>query len=154
CESPVVRIPGEAATRCTGGLYCKAQRKGTLLHFAGRRAMDIEGLGDKIVDQLVELDLVKSPADLYMLDAATLAELERMGEKSALNLVDSIEKSRQAELPRFIYALGMPGVGEEVAKILARHFGGLDALLSADWASLATEKETIRKDNTRRKKKA
>jgi DNA ligase (NAD+) len=154
CDSPVVRITGEAATRCTGGLYCKAQRKGTLLHFAGRRAMDIEGLGDKIVDQLVELDLVNSPADLYQLDAATLAGLERMGEKSALNLVGSIEKSRHAELGRFIYALGMPGVGEEVAKILARHFGGLDALLSAEWASLATEKETIRKENTRRKKKA
>jgi DNA ligase (NAD+) len=153
CDSPVVRLPGEAATRCTGGLYCKAQRKGTLLHFAGRRAMDIEGLGDKIVDQLVELDLVKSPADLYGLDAPTLAGLERMGEKSAGNLLDSIEKSRHAELARFIYALGIPGIGEEVAKILARHFGGLEALLDADWASLATEKETIRKENTRRKKK-
>jgi len=154
CGSPVVRLPGEAATRCTGGLYCKAQRKGTLLHFAGRRAMDIEGLGDKIVEQLVELDLVKSPADLYELDEATLAGLERMGEKSARNLVASIEKSRSTELARFVYALGIPGVGEEVAKILARHFASLDGLLGADWASLSTEKETIRKENTRRKKKA
>lgn len=153
CASPVVRVPGEAATRCSGGLYCKAQRKGTLLHFAGRRAMDIEGLGDKVVDQLVELDLVKSPADLYALDLATLAGLERMGEKSARNLLDSIGKSRQAGLSRFIYALGMPGVGEEVAKILARHFGALEALLGADWATLAAEKEASRKENARRKKK-
>src|SRR6476646_6805232 len=93
CGSPVVRVPGEAATRCTGGLYCKAQRKGTLLHFAGRRAMDIEGLGDKLVDQLVEKSLVANPADQYKLDAATLESLERMGEKSAQNLVAEIEKS-------------------------------------------------------------
>ena len=115
CDSPVVRVPGEAATRCTGGLYCKAQRKQTLLHFAGRRAMDIEGLGDKLVDQLVERDLVKSPADLYTLQVATLAGLERMGEKSAQNVYENIEKSRKAELARFVYALGIPGVGEEVA---------------------------------------
>jgi DNA ligase (NAD+) len=153
CDSPVARLPGEAATRCTGGLFCKAQRKQTLLHFAGRRAMDIEGLGEKLVDQLVERGLVKSPADLYQLDAATLGGLERMAEKSAQNLVDSIEKSRHAELGRFVYALGIPGVGEEVAKILARFFGSLDGLLDADWATLSAEKETIRKENTRRKKK-
>jgi len=153
CDSPVVRITGEAATRCTGGLYCKAQRKGTLLHFAGRRAMDIEGLGDKLVDQLVERDLVKSPADLYTLEVATLAGLERMGEKSAQNVHENIERSRKAELARFVYALGIPGVGEEVAKILVRHFGSLEGLLGADWATLSTEKETIRKENIRRKKK-
>jgi len=153
CDSPVVRVSGEAATRCTGGLYCKAQRKQTLLHFAGRRAMDIEGLGEKVVDQLVELDLVKNPADLYRLDAATLANLERMGEKSAENLVDSIAKSRNADLARFVFALGIPGVGEEVGKILARHFGSLEGLLEADWATLSSEKETVRKENTRRKKK-
>ena len=96
---------------------------------------------------------MRSPADLYGLDVPTLAGLERMGEKSARNLVDNIEKSRNAELTRFIYGLGIPGVGEEVAKILGRHFGSLEALLDADWASLATEKETIRKENTRRKKK-
>jgi DNA ligase (NAD+) len=153
CGSPVVRVEGEAATRCTGGLFCKAQRKQTLLHFAGRRAMDIEGLGDKIVEQLVELELVKSPADLYMLDLRTLSELERMGEKSAENLIHSIENSRNVNLARFVFALGIPGVGEEVAKILARHFGSLQDLLDADWATLSTEKETVRKENTRRKKK-
>ncbi|HYN11509.1 MAG TPA: NAD-dependent DNA ligase LigA [Burkholderiales bacterium] len=153
CGSPVVRVPGEAATRCTGGLYCKAQRKQTLLHFAARRAMDIEGLGEKLVDQLVERDLVANPADLYRLDAATLAALERMGEKSAQNVFAGIQKSRKAELNRFIYALGIPGVGEEVAKILARHFASLDALLDADWARAAADKEAVRKDNAQRKKR-
>ncbi|HEY5900467.1 MAG TPA: NAD-dependent DNA ligase LigA, partial [Burkholderiales bacterium] len=153
CGSPVVRVAGEAATRCTGGLYCKAQRKQTLLHFAGRRAMDIEGLGEKIVDQLVERGLIANPADLYRLDAATLADLERMGEKSAENLLRNIAGSRKAELARFIYALGIPGVGEEVAKILARHFGSLDAFLAADWPKLAADKETVRKENAGRKKR-
>jgi DNA ligase (NAD+) len=153
CGSPVVRVAGEAATRCTGGLYCKAQRKQTLLHFAGRRAMDIEGLGDKLVEQLVERDLVKNPADLYQLEVAALAGLERMAEKSAANVFSSIQKSRHAELARFIYALGIPGVGEEVAKILARHFGSLEALLNAEWASLAADKEAIRKENAQRKKR-
>jgi len=153
CGSPVVRVSGEAATRCTGGLYCKAQRKGTLLHFAGRRAMDIEGLGEKVVEQLVEKSLVANPADLYGLDAATLESLERMGEKSAQNLVAEIEKSRRTELHRFIYALGIPGVGEEVAKILARHFGSVQALTEADWPKLAADKEAARKENAQRKKR-
>jgi len=115
--------------------------------------MDIEGLGEKLVDQLVELDLVKNPADLYLLDLRTLSELERMGEKSAQNLVESIDKSRHADVARFFYALGIPGVGEEVAKILASQFGSLEGLLHADWATLATEKETVRKENIRRKKR-
>jgi DNA ligase (NAD+) len=153
CGSPVVRLEGEAATRCTGGLYCKAQRKQTLLHFAQRRAMDIEGLGEKLVDQLVERDLVSNLAQLYELDAASLAGLERMGEKSADNLVRHIERSRHAELHRFIFALGMPGVGEEVAKILARHFGSFRALEQADWPTLAADKEAVRKDNAQRKKR-
>jgi DNA ligase (NAD+) len=153
CGSPVVRMEGESATRCTGGLYCKAQRKQTLLHFAGRRAMDIEGLGDKLVDQLVELDLVKNPADLYRLEVDTLANLERMGEKSARNLVKSIQKSRDADLARFIFALGIPGVGEEVAKILTRHFGSLEAFMQADWPTAAADKEAIRKQNAQRKKR-
>jgi DNA ligase (NAD+) len=153
CDSPVVRVEGEAATRCTGGLYCKAQRKQTLLHFASRRAMDIEGLGEKIVDQLVERELVKNPADLYGLDVDTLAGLERMAEKSAENLKRSIDGARSAGLNRFIYALGMPGVGEEVAKILARHFGTLADFRVADWPKLAADKETIRKDNAGRKKR-
>jgi DNA ligase (NAD+) len=153
CGSPVVRIAGEAATRCTGGLYCKAQRKQTLLHFAGRRAMDIEGLGEKIVEQLVERGLVKSPADLYGLDPATFAGLERMAEKSAANLTANIDGSRQAELHRFIYALGIPGVGEEVAKIVARHFGSMEAFLAADWVALMADKEAVRKENAQRKKR-
>ena len=153
CGSPTVRVAGEAATRCTGGLYCKAQRKQTLLHFAGRRAMDIEGLGEKLVDQLVERELVRNPADLYDLTVETLAGLERMAEKSAANVFASIEKSRRAELARFIYALGIPGVGEEVAKILARHFGSLEALSGAEWSSLAADKEAIRKENAQRKKR-
>ncbi|HZM34930.1 MAG TPA: NAD-dependent DNA ligase LigA [Burkholderiales bacterium] len=153
CGSPVVRLSGEAATRCTGGLYCKAQRKQTLLHFAARRAMDIEGLGEKLVDQLVEKGLVANPADLYDLDPRTLSGLERMGEKSAANLLQSIERTRHAELHRFIFALGMPGVGEEVAKILARHFGSMETLLDADWARAAADKEAVRKDNAQRKKR-
>ncbi len=154
CGSPVARVTGEAATRCTGGLYCKAQRKQTLLHFAGRRAMDIEGLGEKIVDQLVERDLVRNPADLYGLSVDTLAGLERMAEKSAENLKRSIDAARNTELHRFIYALGIPGVGEEVAKILARHFGTLDAFRAADWPRLAADKEAIRKYNAGRRKRA
>jgi DNA ligase (NAD+) len=153
CGSPVVRVEGEAAARCTGGLYCKAQRKQSLLHFAGRRAMDIEGLGEKIVDQLVEREVVRNPADLYALSVETLAGLERMAEKSAENLKRSIDGSRHAELNRFIYALGIPGVGEEVAKILARHFGTLEAFRGADWPRLAADKEAIRKENAGRKKR-
>ena len=153
CESPVVRLPGEAAARCTGGLYCRAQRKQALLHFVGRRAMDIEGIGDKLVEQLVDGDLVRNPADLYRLDKETLAGLERMAEKSAQNVVDSIQRSRRMDLARFVFALGIPGVGEEVAKILARHFGSLRALLDGDWQALAAEKEAVRKENAKRKRK-
>ena len=151
--TPVARLEGEAATRCTGGLTCKAQRKQTLLHFAARRAMDIEGLGEKLVDQLVERGLVSNPADLYELDAGTLAGLERMGEKSAQNLVARIKGSRHVDLQRLVYALGIPGVGEEVAKILARHFGSMDALGQADWPTLAADKEAARKENAQRKKR-
>jgi len=153
CASAVVRLPGEAATRCTGGLYCRAQRVQALLHFKGRRAMDIEGLGDKLAEQLVELEMVASPADLYTLDADALAGLERMGEKSAHNVLASVERSRDATLGRFVFALGIPGVGEEVAKVLARHFGSLDALLEADWERLAGDKEAVRKDNAKRKRR-
>src|SRR5579862_1294379 len=153
CQSPVIRLEGEAATRCTGGLYCGAQRKQALLHFAGRRAMDIEGLGEKLVEQLVDRDLIQNPADLYGLDKEMLAGLERMAEKSAQNVADAIQRSRSVDLPRFIFALGIPGVGEEVAKILARHYGRLQTLLDADWQALAAEKEATRKDNARRKRK-
>lgn len=136
CGSHVVRLDGEAAVRCTGGLYCAAQRKQALLHFAGRRAMDIEGLGDKLVDQLVERSLVHSPADVYRLEPATLAGLDRMAEKSAANLADAIEASKTTTLARFIFALGIRNVGETTAKDLARHFGRLDALIDASEEAL------------------
>lgn len=136
CGSHVVRGEDEAVARCTGGLFCPAQRKQALLHFAGRRAMDIEGLGDKLVEQLVDASIVKTPADLYKLGILALANLERMGEKSAQNLLAAIEKSRNTTLARFIFALGIRNVGEATAKDLARHFGSLDALLAADEAAL------------------
>ena len=132
CGSHVVRGEDEAVARCTGGLFCPAQRKQALLHFAGRRAMDIEGLGDKLVDQLVDAAIVKTPVDLYRLGVLALANLERMGEKSAHNLLLAIEKSRSTTLARFIFALGIRNVGEATARDLARHFGNLDALLAAD----------------------
>ena len=135
CGSHVVREEGEAVTRCTGGLYCAAQRKQALLHFAGRRAMDIEGLGEKLVDQLVDGGLVKTPADLYDPEKVSLdklAGLERMAEKSAANLMAAIETSRQTTLARFIFSLGIRNVGESTARDLAQHLGKLDALMAAD----------------------
>ncbi|TMH39269.1 MAG: NAD-dependent DNA ligase LigA [Betaproteobacteria bacterium] len=153
CGSEVVRLEGEAASRCTGGLFCPAQRKGALLHFASRRAMDIEGLGDKLVDQLVDSNKVRTPADLYTLDAATLAALDRMGEKSARNVVAAIAGSKNPTLARFVYALGIPGVGEEVARIIAGHFGSFDGLLGADWTELAERKKAAQKENAARKRR-
>jgi DNA ligase (NAD+) len=138
CGSTVARGGDEAVARCSGGLYCPAQRKQALLHFAARRAMDIEGLGDRLVEQLVDAGRVHSPADLYCLTVETLAGLERMGEKSARNLVDAIAGSRQTTLARFIFALGIRNVGEATARELARHFGSLDALLAAGAESLQT----------------
>jgi DNA ligase (NAD+) len=131
CGSAVEKVEDGAVARCTGGLVCPAQRKQSLLHFASRRAMDIEGLGDKLVDQLVEGGLVRTPADLYKLGVAKLAALERMAEKSASNVYAAIEKSKDATLGRFIYALGIRNVGEVTAKDLARHFGTMDALMDA-----------------------
>ena len=136
CGSHVVRGEDEAVARCTGGLFCPAQRKQALLHFASRRAMDIEGLGDKLVDQLVDAAIVRTPADLYKLGLMALSNLERMGEKSAQNLLAAIEKSRRTTLARFVFALGIRNVGEATAKDLARHFGSLDRLLAADEAAL------------------
>ena len=136
CGSTVVRGEDEAIARCSGGLVCPAQRKQALRHFAGRRAMDIEGLGEKLVDQLVEAGQVRTPVDLYRLSADTLAGLERMGEKSAVNLCAAIDASRQTTLNRFIFALGIRNVGEATARDLARHFGDLDALLAADATAL------------------
>jgi DNA ligase (NAD+) len=132
CGSHVMRLEDEAVARCTGGLYCPAQRKQPILHFASRRAMDVEGLGDKLVDQLVDRDLVRTPADIYRLDLATVAGLERMAEKSARNLLAAIEESKHTSLERFVYALGIRNVGEATAKDLARHFGELKPLMAAD----------------------
>ena len=137
CGSAIARLEGEAVARCTGGLFCPAQRKASLLHFASRRAMDIEGLGDRLVDQLVDGGLVRTPADLYRLDPPRLAALERMAEKSAANVLAAIERSKDATLGRFVYALGIRHVGEVTAKDLARHFGTLDALMAADPEALA-----------------
>ena len=136
CGSAVARAEDEAIARCTGGLFCPAQRKQALRHFASRRAMDIEGLGERLVDQLVDAKLVETPADAYSLKVAQLAELERMGEKSAANLVEALEKSKRTTLERFIYALGIRNVGESTARDLARHFGSLDRLLAADTETL------------------
>lgn len=132
CGSHIERLPGEAVARCTGGLVCPAQRKQALRHFASRRAMDIEGLGEKIVDQLVDAGLVHSPADLYTLTVAQLTALDRFADKSAENLVAAIQNSRQARLDRLIYALGIRNVGEQTAKDLARYMGSMDALMQAD----------------------
>jgi len=136
CGSHVARQADEAAWRCTGGLFCPAQRKQALLHFAGRRALDIDGLGDKLVEQLVDAGVVNTPADLYKLELPAVANLERMGEKSALNLLGAIEHSKRTTLARFIYALGIRNVGEATAKDLAQHFGSLDNLLDASAESL------------------
>jgi DNA ligase (NAD+) len=138
CGSHVVREEEASAWRCSGGLFCPAQRKQALLHFAGRRAMNIDGLGDKLVEQLVDAELVSTPADLYQLGMAALTSLDRMGEKSALNLLDAIANSRHTTLARFIFALGIRNVGETTAKDLARDFGSLDNLIAADAARLQT----------------
>jgi len=132
CNSQVLRVEGEAVARCTGGFTCRAQRQEALRHFASRRALDIEGLGDKLIEQLIEREWVKSPADLYSLEPGQLADLERLGEKSAANLVAAIDKSRATTLPRLLYALGIREVGEATAVALARHFGSLERLMRAD----------------------
>jgi DNA ligase (NAD+) len=151
CGSAAVRDEGAAAWRCVGGLYCSAQRKQALLHYAQRRAMDIEGLGERLVEQLVDAGLVKTPADLYRLDAATLAGLDRMGEKSAANLVAAIERSKDSSLARFLFALGIRHVGEEVARQLAAEYGDLDALMAEDWPARQAAKAALQKENARRR---
>jgi DNA ligase (NAD+) len=131
CGSAVVKNVDEAVYRCSGGLYCPAQRKQALLHFASRRAMNIEGLGERLVDQLVDRGLVGNPAQLYKLTAETLQSLDRMGKKSAANLLRELERSRKTSLERLIYALGIRNAGESTARDLARHFGDLEPLARA-----------------------
>jgi len=136
CGSDVVREEGEVNHRCSGGLFCPAQRKEAILHFAARRAVEVEGLGDKLVEQLVDAQLIRTVPDLYKLGFATLVGLDRMAEKSALNIVAALEKSKQTTLPRFLFGLGIRHVGESTAKDLARHFGGLDAIMDASEEAL------------------
>ena len=136
CESAVVRVDGEAVARCTGGLFCEAQRKEALKHFVSRKAMDIEGVGEKLIEQLMASELIKTPADLFKLDKAILMRLERMGEKSAQNVLNSLEKAKQTTLPRFLFALGIRDVGESTALNLANHFGTLEAIQAATFEQL------------------
>ncbi len=136
CGSHVIRQQDEAVARCTGGLFCAAQRKQAILHFASRRAMDIEGLGEKLVDQLVDAGLVHNLADIYRLDQFILANLDRMAEKSAQNIIQALERSKAATLARFIYALGIRNVGEATARDLAKYFGKLQSILDADISAL------------------
>ena len=136
CGATIVREEGEVDWRCSGGISCPAQRKQAILHFAQRRALDIEGLGEKIVDQLVEAGVIRMLPDLYVLGVASLAQLERMADKSAANLVAAIDKSKQTTLARFVYGLGIRHVGETTAKDLARHFGALDRLMDVSTEQL------------------
>ncbi|MGM0593319.1 MAG: NAD-dependent DNA ligase LigA [Pseudomonadota bacterium] len=136
CGSEVVQEEGEAVPRCSGGLFCSAQRKNAIKHFASRKAMDIDGLGDKLVEQLVDAELIKDVADLFSLTKEQLAGLERMGEKSAANLVEALEKSKATTLERFLYALGIREVGESTARTLANHFGSLEKVEQAEEAQL------------------
>lgn len=138
CKSKVVRIDDEAVARCTGGLYCEAQRSEALKHFVSRRALDIEGLGSKLIEQLVAMGRIKTPADIFRLEKDELVEMERMGEKSADNLLKSIETSKQTTLSRFLYGLGIREVGEATANALASHYGKLEAIMSASEEDLQT----------------
>ena len=141
CGSQIERLEGEVVARCSGGLYCAAQRKEALKHFASRRALDIDGLGEKLIEALVERDWVTTPADLFRLEAERLAQLPRMGQKSSENLVGALSKARSTTLARFIYALGIREVGEATAANLARHFGTLEALISAERSDLEAVEE-------------
>lgn len=136
CDSQIIRIEGEAVARCTGGLFCAAQRKEALKHFVSRKAMDIDGVGGKLIEQLVDRELIHTPADLFKLDLTTLTRLERMGVKSAENALNSLEKAKHTTLARFIFALGIREVGEATALNLANHFKTLEALQKADFEQL------------------
>jgi DNA ligase (NAD+) len=136
CGSDAVREEGEADYRCTGGLFCAAQRKEAILHYAHKRSVEIEGLGDKLVEQLVDANVIRTLPDLYRLGFAALASLDRMADKSASNLVAALEKSKHTTLPRFVFGLGIRHVGEATAKALARHFGQLDSIMDASEQAL------------------
>jgi DNA ligase (NAD+) len=151
CSSSISREVGESVWRCTAGIFCDAQRKQAIIHFVQRRAMDIEGMGDKWVEQLVNAGLLKTPGDLYRLDKPELLSLERMGEKSASNLLSAIQTSKGRPLARLLFGLGIRHVGEEVARVLAGHFGSLSALRVANFEALAESKRQIQKDNIKRK---
>ncbi len=151
CGSATEREEGEADRRCVAGLFCPAQRRQALLHFAQRRAMDIEGLGEKLVGQLVDSGLVSTPADLYHLDQSALAGLDRMGDKSAANLLEAIDRSRRTSFGRFLFALGIRHVGEEVARLLAQAYPDVDALAAEDWDALLERKAQAQKENVRRR---
>lgn len=138
CKSDVIRVQGEAVARCSGGLYCPAQRKQAIKHFASRKALDIEGLGDKLIEQLIDANLIRHAGDLFSLTQQQLAALERMGGKSAQNLIDALQKAKHTHLARFIYALGIREVGEATAQNLARHYGDLDKLMQATVEELQT----------------
>ncbi len=141
CGSTALREEGEADYRCTGGLFCGAQRKEAILHFAHRRAVEVDGLGDKLVEQLVDANIIRTLPDLYRLGLTALANLDRMAEKSAMNLLDALEKSKQTTLPRFLFGLGIRHVGEATAKELARHFGKLDTVMDATEEQLLTVRD-------------
>lgn len=136
CDSPLEKLESEAVTRCTGGLVCPAQLKESLKHFSSRKAMDIDGLGDKLVEQMVDLGMIKTAADFFTLDMASLSAMERMGEKSAINVINAIEKAKQTTLPRFLFALGIREVGEATAANLALHFKTLKHIQQADLEAL------------------
>jgi DNA ligase (NAD+) len=141
CSSRVLRERGEINHRCSGGLFCAAQRKQAILHFAGRRAMDVEGLGDKLVEQLVDGGLIRTLPELYALGVEALNTLDRMADKSAANIVAGLEKSKHTTLARFLYALGIRHVGEATAKDLARHFGSMDRVMDATLEQLLAVKD-------------
>ena len=159
CGSQVAREPDGAVLRCTGGLFCGAQRRQALRHFAQRRAMDIEGLGEKIIDQLVEQELVQTPADLYHLSTEVLAPLfraknPREESRAASNLVGAIAASREVRLERFLFALGIRHVGEEIARILARAYGDLEPIIHEDWIERLDQKLAVQKENQRRRQRS
>ncbi len=142
CGSHVERIEGEAVTRCTGGLVCQAQRKQALKHFVSRKALDVDGLGDKVIEQLVDREMVETPADLFKLSAGVLTVLERMGPKSAQNIVNALEKSKLTTLPRFLYS-GIREVGEATAANLAQHFKSLEAIQAATEEQLIAVQDIV-----------